>query len=197
MASYKELLYLKSSAVNEQARDEEISGRGSLNKIETIAALADENLGEELVQTLDQTKAELVEVASEMGLSADGSKADIQVRVAEASLTGAGGDSYPNSGTDGDTRKPMESLQSHYDSTEARREEIIKAAHEALDKALADGQSYVVLESMRPKDKTEPLSMQPTYMKHHPDQIPVVEITVPHTAFRVHKAERSPIRLDG
>jgi hypothetical protein len=195
MASYKELLYFKSSEINDRAREQEISGRGSMNKVETIAALADEDMSQDLIQTLDQTKAELVDVADDMGLSTEGSKADIQMRVAEASITGSGGDTFPNSGTDGDARKPMDELESHFETSETRREEIIKAAHEALDKALAEGQSYTVLESMRPKDATEPLGMQPSYMKHHPDEIPVVEITVPHLAFRLHKAERNPTRL--
>lgn len=193
MASYTELLQLKSTEIAERAREQEIEGRGSMNKIETVAALADEDIGP-LIGVLDQKKSELLEVAEDLGVDTEGTKADLQVRIAKDKLTDSG-DSFPNSGTDGDARKPRENLSSHFDTTERRREAVMSAAHKALDRAMQEGQSYVVLESLRPKDATEPLSVQPSYMKHHPDEFPVVEITVPHTAYRVHKAERNPIRM--
>lgn len=178
MASYRELFRLHSDEIEKRARQQEISGRGSMSKVQTIAALADEDLSG-LVDVLDQKKSTLVDVAADMGLDTDGTKDDIQIRIADARVSEVQRDSYPDSSRDGSTRKPDSDLESSFETTERRREEIMKAADRMVATAWEKGTSYVLLESLLPRDKKEPLLIQPSYIQHHPDEIPVAEVLIP------------------
>lgn len=73
---------------------------------------------------------------------------------------------------------------SHFGSDEERRRAIREAARKALDTALQEKRSYVVVESFRAADEAQPLSIQPAYMQRHEDTQPVCEILIPHLAHR-------------
>lgn len=178
MASYRELFRLHSDTIRKRAREQEISGRGSMSKVEQIAALADEDLSGH-VEILDQKKSALVDVAEDLGLDTGGTKDDLQIRIADARVGQIDGHTYPDSEKDGSTRKPASDLESSFESTEQRREAIMKAADRMVATAWEKRTSYLLLESLLPRDEREPLSIQPGYMQHHPDKIPVVEALVP------------------
>lgn len=178
MASYRELFGLDYDEITQRARDQQISGRGTMSKVQKIAALADEDLSG-LVEVLDQKKSVLVEVAKDMGLDTSGTKDNLQIRIAQARLGTVRRDTFPDSALDGDNRKPAADLESSFETSEERREAIIKGTAKAVATAWERRTSYLLLESLLPRDRKEPLSLQPAYIQHHPDKIPVVELMVP------------------
>lgn len=177
MASYRELLTLHSEEIRARAREQEISGRGSMSKIEKVAALAEEDLSG-LVEVLGQRKSDLVEVAGDMGLDTVGTKDELQIRIADAQTTEIERDTYPDSSRDGSTRKPDPDLESSFETTERRREAIMKGTGRTVAAAWEKKTSFVLLESLLPRDRREPLTMQPSYIQHHPDEILVAEVIV-------------------
>jgi hypothetical protein len=220
MASYKKLFRLKSGEITSRAQEQKIDGRGTMNKLQKIQALADENMPDDLIEELDQYKSDLEDIAADLGIDQSGKKGDLQARIAAARLNGEwetmedpsqaggtsgrkaangrsgngtkgdrtsadsaqGGDwngsSFPDSGMDGDTRKPRKGLESHFQTTEKRREAFMGATEKIMEIALRDRRSQILTESLRPKDKDEPLSVQPSYMKRHPDEFVVLELSI-------------------
>jgi hypothetical protein len=177
MASYKTLFRLHSDKIHEQAREEDVSGRGTMSKVQLIAALAEEDLSG-LVEVLDQKKTELVDLAGDLDLDTGGTKDDLQIRIADARLSQSSRDGFPDSSRDGNTRKPDPELESSFETTEQRREAVMNGAAKAVAASLDKGRSFVLLESLLPRDARDPLSIQPAYMQHHPDKVLVLEVIV-------------------
>jgi hypothetical protein len=83
-----------------------------------------------------------------------------------------------------DAPAPTGPVDSHFDSDEERRHAIHDAAHQALDAALNEKQSYIVVESYRRSDAADPLRIQPSYIQRHENTEVVLEIMVPHYMHR-------------
>lgn len=216
MASVLDLIYKDSTELNELAREEDLSGRGSMTKAEKIEALADETLSERGSEILRAKKSALISPAKDAGIESPYSKtkAELQAQLIEfedcmrngAPSTGDASSSdseardgaereglFPASEVDGTDRAPQDGLQSHFESAEERINAVREAARKAMDRALDEGAKYVVLESFRPKDRTQPIKIQPSYHKRHPDTIVVAEADVAQWAFPVGTADPSPV----
>lgn len=197
--------------ISDLAREADLSGRGSMTKAEKIIALADEELPEEAREIVLASSKDLTQRARERDV--DGysklTKSELQEhflkeifgkersrhgQVAEAKRSSRSGRPHSN-GVSSDTgpgakkAPPPEApdpsaARSHFGSDEERRHAIRDAAHRALDTALEEKRSYVVVESFRAQDEAQPLSIQPAYMQRHEDTQPVCEILIPHLAHR-------------
>ena len=198
--------------IDDLAQGAELSGRGSMTKAEKIIALADEKLPDEAREVVLASSKDLIQRAREQGV--DGysklTKSELQERFLKEilgkegqgdrqnaaskrrarggapALNGAtpGGSKAPRSKTAGSEATEPSTTHSHFGSDEERRQAIREAAHKALDTALEEKRSYVVVESFRPQDRTQPLSIQPAYMQRHEATQPVCEILIPHLAHR-------------
>lgn len=217
MASVLDLIYKDSTEISEIARENDLSGRGSMTKAEKIEALCDEHLTNESAKILKAKKSALIPRAKEAGIDSPHSKtkAELQALLIEhegfigngtsepdssssakaTSVEGEAGDggTFPASELDGAARAPQEDLQSHFGSTEERMDAIREAAHQAVDRALDEGAKYVVIESFRPKDRSQPIKIQPSYHKRHPDTIVVAEADMAQWAFPVATADPNPV----
>lgn len=216
MASVLDLVYKDSTEINEIARENDLSGRGSMSKAEKIEALCDEHLTKESAKILRAKKSALIPRAKEAGIASpySKSKAELQALLIEregfigngsaetetssgsgASSSDAAGENgmFPASDLDGTERAPQASLQSHFESAEKRMSAIRDAAHQAMDRSLDEGAKYVVIESFRPKDASQPIKIQPSYHKRHPDTIVVVEADVAQWAFPISTADPNPV----
>jgi hypothetical protein len=204
MSSVLQLIHLPSrgeGGIDQLAQAAKLSGRGSMTKAEKIIALADEQLSEEAHEVILAANADLVQRAREAGI--DGYSALTKSELQERFLKNMLGEGHPESSPaakagslprNGPTRSKevspgkdtgaSSSCSEAVRSDDARRQSIREAAHRALDAALAEKRSYVVIESFRPKDKAQPLSIQPAYMQRHEDTHPVCEILIPHLAHR-------------
>lgn len=216
MASVLDLIQKDSTEISEIARENDLSGRGSMTKAEKIEALCDEHLTNESAKILKAKKSDLIPRAKEVGIASPHSKtkAELQALLIEhegfigngtseaeassssdtASEGGAGDDgTFPASELDGTARAPQDGLQSHFESAEERMNAIREAAHQAMDRSLDEGAKYVVIESFRPKDKSQPIKIQPSYHKRHPDTIVVAEADVAQWAFPIATADPNPV----
>lgn len=210
MPSVYELLYESSDEIDERAREEDVPKRGSMRKGEKIAALADEDIREDLVaEVLLSKKTDdgngLVGKAKEIGVDSPHSKtkAELQEIVLEDRLneagTGASGASSSHdgavapSGDDGLGRLPQSGRTTHFESAEERENQIRKFAQRAASKAVDEQATFVVVESFRPKDAKEPLKIKRAYMERHPDTIVVFEARAPHLTFPIQSAEKNPV----
>lgn len=216
MASVLDLIHKDSAEISEIARENDLSGRGSMTKAEKIEALCDEHLTTESTKVLKAKKSELIPRAKEVGIESPHSKtkAELQALLIEhegfigngtsktAASSGAktasegevgSGGLFPASELDGIARVPQDSLQSHFESAEERMTAIREAAHQAMDRSLDEGAKYVVIESFRPKDESQPIKIQPSYHKRHPDTIVVVEADMAQWAFPIATADPNPV----
>lgn len=207
MPSVLKLIHLPSRGsegepgIGDLAREADLSGRGSMTKAEKIIALADEELPEEARAVVLASSKDLTQRARETGI--DGysklTKSELQEHflkeiLGEAerpSRSGHAGSNGTASGVGPGTQEAARpeatnssAVRSHFDSDEERHRAIRDAAHKALDTALKEKRSYVVVESFRVQDKTQPLSIQPAYMQRHEATQPVCEILIPHLAHR-------------
>lgn len=200
MASILELVYETSSELKDRAR--EASGvKVSQTKDELIKDLADEEATNEVEDILSyNTKKLKDETGNSSGLKAEMRETLLAQLFGNASGGGGSAEAssesmspvWPARKSDG---VPRQDLSSHFETVTNRRKAISSACEEALEKALDEQQSYVVLESLRPKDHNDPIKMQPAYMKRHPDQILVFEARVPMSPYPVQNADRNPIRI--
>jgi len=181
MASYETLLKEKTKDLQTRAREQEIDGRGTMNKIEIVVALADEDI-EPYTDLIDEGKADLEDTLEEMDLPTSGKKADLQIRILNQKLQQHRRDTFPRSKAGEEERVPHEDLEVRFDSAEARRNAILEAATRAIEMAVDGQESWTVIESLLPKDAAEPISVQASYINRHFDEFPVVEVLVPGVA---------------
>lgn len=216
MASVLDLLYKDSSELNEIAREKELSGRGSMTKAEKIEALCDEQLTKEASKILNAKKSALIPRAKEAGIESPYSKTKAELQdllleqeglnengtpekeassAADSSSRESPGrwGAFPASEVDGIERAPQEGLESHFRSSEERMRAVREAAHKAMDRSLDEGAKYVVIESFRPKDEAQPIKIQPSYHKRHPDTIVVAEADMTQWAFPIETADPNPV----
>jgi len=85
---------------------------------------------------------------------------------------------------------------SHFESAEERRAQIEFHLQQAAEHAAKNGMSYVVVESFRPQDAKEPMKVQRSYEKRHPDTMVVAEVTVPHYALPLETTDPNPVFRD-
>lgn len=206
MPSVFMLIHLSSrgeDGLDQLARDAELPGRGSMTKAEKIIALADEPLPDDALEIVQAASTDLIERARAADI--DGysklSKSELQERFLKGILgdtssrasqaarsPSRNGQSPSQRSASGgaagasNTASSAEALPAR--NADERHHAIQEAAHSALDTALKEKRSYVVVESFRPKDRTQPLSIQPAYMQRHEDTQLVCEIIIPHTAHR-------------
>ena len=208
MPSVFDLIGKPSEEIAQRARDQGLSGRGSMRKGEKIAALAKENIPKELTESILNNKKTddgegLVGFAKKLGIESPHSfnKAELQKRLLEKKL-GSGSSKgsssvsssvVPESDEDGFDRLPQSNRQTHFESAEARANAIQQFAQWAASKAVEEQSTYVVLESFRPKDSKEPLKIQRPYMDRHPDTIAVFEARAPHLVFPIKSANKNPV----
>lgn len=219
MPSVQTLLYKDSSELNELAREKDLSGRGSMTKAEKIEALSDEALSEGGTEILRAKKSALIPLAKEAGIESPYSKTKAELQelligeeiqengTANASSSGDPTEtpslssngtservgSFPPSEVDGTERAPQAGLKSHFENAEERMNAVREAAHTAMDRSLDEGAKYVVVESFRPKDRTQPIKIQPSYHKRHPDTIVVAEADMSQLAFPLETADPNPV----
>jgi hypothetical protein len=210
MPSVFDLIRKPSEDIAQRARNQDLSGRGSMRKGEKIAALAEEDISEELTESvLNNKKTDdgdgLVGLAKEAGIGSPHSfnKAELQKRLLEKKLgTGSSRASsgvmsessvVPESDEDGFDRLPQSDRQTHFESAEARANAIQQFAQRAASRAVEEQSTYVVVESFRPKDSKEPLKIQRPYMDRHPDTIAVFEARSPHLVFPIKSANKNPV----
>lgn len=187
------------------------------NKADIICKLSDQPLSKRQEELVKMKKSELVSLAEEKDFSSSGAKADVLERAllhsglerqesasepaedADSSAPTipekAGSKEPLLSGIDEDERLPREGLVSHFDTVEERVNAIKQSAVRATQKAVDKGRSYVVIESFRPKDHSEPLMIQASYVQRHPDSAVVFEAQFPNTPYFIHTAKRNAIRL--
>jgi hypothetical protein len=155
-----------------------------------------------------QTKAELQELLLEDHL---GQTSEAQTSKGQSS------ESQPGGGASGaDSRQPAASGRSgsgsmppgredpermakgasHFESAEERRAQIEFHLQQAAEHAAKNGMSYVVVESFRPQDAKEPMKVQRSYEKRHPDTMVVAEVTVPHYALPLETTDPNPVFRD-
>jgi len=207
MPSVFDLVYETSEDIAKRARDRDLSGRGSMRKGDKIAALAEENISEELTESvLNNKKTDdgdgLVGLAKEAGIESPHSfnKAELQRQLLEKKLsagsskTSSGSSEVvPESDEDEFDRLPQSDRQTHFESAEARANAIQQFAQRAASRAVEEQSTYVVVESFRPKDSKEPLKIQRPYMDRHPDTIAVFEARAPHLVFPIKSANKNPV----
>lgn len=181
MASYETLLKEKIKDLQTRAREQEISGRAAMNKIDIVVALADENI-EPYTGIIDEGKSSLEDTLEEMDLPTSGTKADLQIRILNQKLQEHRRDTFPRSKAGGEERVPHVDLEVSFESAEARRDAILEAATRAIELAIDGQESWTVIESLLPKDEAEPISVQASYINRHFDEFPVVEVLVPSVA---------------
>jgi hypothetical protein len=223
MASVLDLIHESSEEIGERARENDIPGRGSMRKGEKIAAVADEDLSEDVVEDVLLSKKTdggdgLVGMAEDAGVESphSHSKSELQELVL-ASRLGQTSGSQPGGGASGaDSRQPAASGKSgsgsmppgredpermakgasHFESAEERRAQIEFHLQQAAEHAAKNGMSYVVVESFRPQDAKEPMKVQRSYEKRHPDTMVVAEVTVPHYALPLETTDPNPVFRD-
>jgi hypothetical protein len=185
MPSVFELVSQNSSDINDLAREYDIEGRGSMNKAEKIIALSDETISDKAkkILVLNKTRDDgrgLVSLAEEAGIETDLKKKELQTRLLrrlqEKGEIGGGRGPYPSNV--GDKGAPHDDLESHFDSAEDRKASIQKRSIHVVGRAFQDWTSFMVVESLRPKDKQEPLRAMPSHMSRHPDSVVVFEARV-------------------
>lgn len=243
MASVLDLVHESSEEIGKRARENDISGRGSMRKGEKIAAVADEDLSEDVVENVLLSKKTdggdgLVGMAEDAGVESprSHSKSELQELVLTSRLgknssgktssgktssgqapEGRSSGSQPGGGASGaDSRQPAASGRSegaamppgredpgqmpkgasHFESAEERRAQIEFHLQQAAEHAAKNGMSYVVVESFRPQDAKEPMKVQRSYEKRHPDTMVVAEVTVPHYALPLETTDPNPVFRD-
>jgi hypothetical protein len=197
MPSVLELVHLPTNGnggepgINDLAREAKIKGRGSMSKADKICALSDEALSSEAEQIVKASSGDLIDRARTEDVKGYStmSKSELQEHflrsMGVASSRPAGTDREGFGAEDDDYMPaPTGPVDSHFDSEEERRHAIHDAAHEALDAALNEKQSYIVVESRRRSDASDPLRIQPSYIQRHENTEVVLEIMVPHYMHR-------------
>ena len=197
--------------INELATQAKIKGRGSMSKAEKICALADELLSDEAEAIVKASSSDLVGRARAGDVSGYSTMSKSELQEHFLRSLGVGPTASPGSngaaGYNPTSRSPQSAAEvaqgapvqgapqgvpaqgaaasgSHFESEEARRHAIHDAAHQALDAALNEKQSYIVVESFRPSDAADPLRIQPSYIQRHLNTAVVLEIMVPHHQIR-------------
>ncbi len=195
MLSVLELVHLPTNGngdepgINDLAREAKIKGRGSMSKAEKICALSDEALSSEAEQIVKASSGDLIDRARTEDVKGYStmSKSELQehflrsIGVASSRPAGPGQEGFEG---EDDAPAPTGPVDSHFDSDEERRHAIHDAAHQALDAALNEKQSYIVVESYRRSDAADPLRIQPSYIQRHENTEVVLEIMVPHYRHR-------------
>lgn len=194
MPSLFTLIHESASDLRDRARETD-GVRVSMTKSEHIQALADEEVGPKAMRILDANRDTLEAIAHDKGGfdPSDYSVPQLQETflrvVCRTSDAKRGG--FPDSGYQ--DRRPMSDLSSHYDDPEVRWMEITRAAKEMAQQAVEEGRSYKLVESFRPKDKTEPLIMMRSTEQHHPDQVVVAEMMIPQWTYPLKTARKNPV----
>lgn len=159
-----------------------------MNKAGKIVALADENVGEEGFQLLKLNKTNddgpgLVDYAEKAGLNEPGktAKTKLQKQLLRELLEtqqeiSDGHGPYPESVEE--SRSPHRSLESHFETAEERFAAIKEHAGYATKNALKSEESKMVCETLRPKDKSDPLRVAGSHFDRHPDTVVVFEARV-------------------
>jgi hypothetical protein len=196
MASALDLLHEPVSDLKDRARGRE-GVKVSLPKTELICELADKDLGTDARLVLDANKGDLVDLAEQKSIDTDEKSADdLREEILKTAVGLRRTASYEEENpfpAEGKKARLPDFERSHFEEPEVRWHEIEKAVVEAAKQSIREEVQYVVLESLRPQDESEPLKIQRAYSSHHPNEIIVWSGGPSPANWPIKTADGSPI----